>query len=118
MLPVGAGQIAIPREQIENQITLLRAKATMQKAALDAHIQQAVSFRALVTAFLTQQGFSGGLGSPGSGVLRAWTKAHEQSSKCQEDLFRTVLGELNSQLAIHESALANADKKVKIAGRM
>ena len=107
--------ITVPRQMIENEIAVFKAKVDLQRAMLNAHIQQSRTFRALVGGFLKQQGFANP-GQPGAGALNEWTRAHQVASKAQEDLLRVTLKEFESQIQIREAALADSEKKVHIPG--
>ena len=114
-------KIGISKQQVEHAIQLLKAKVQMHQALLDAHIGRDVAERAFFYDLWRIVNRGAGMPVP-SGYTEypepkylQFLKAHY---KAQEDILRTQLMELQSQLFLHEEMLKEAERQILVAGRI
>jgi hypothetical protein len=109
------GKIPMQRGQIEANIQLFRAKAQIQRQMLETMMERSLRERRLVLEFCHSQGFGVVQGTQKL-VLDQYLAAKQAEDKAQEDAQRVNLKELESQVTIWESTLANAESKIADPG--
>src|SRR5277367_3788981 len=97
-------KLTFSRSQLESEIQLFQAKIKIQKELMESSMDKEVKERRLVAEFCKSQGF-GTVPGPGQSIITEYVRAHERTSKAQEDAQRVNLKELESQVQIREKML-------------
>jgi hypothetical protein len=116
--PQLSGKIGISKQQLEHAIQLLTSKVAMHQALLDAHIAKDAGERIFLYDLWRIVNRGAGMPLP-SGYTDypepkylQYLKAHH---KAEEDIIRVQLMQLQSELALHEAMLKEAESQVLIA---
>ena len=111
-------KIGVSRQQIENAIQLLTAKVAMHQALLDTHIKRDIEERKFWYDLYSMIWTGSGRRMPDGGAVPEppYLRSLKAHYKAQEDVLRTQLMELQSQLALHEAMLKEAERQIVVAG--